>query len=265
MNIVVIVQARSSSTRLPNKVNMQILGKSVLYRQLERMMKSKYNNIVVATTIDNTDDVIELEVKDIEGIKLFRGHPTDLLDRHYQAAKTNKADYVVKIPSDCPLIDPQIIDDVIDYFIENKNNYDFVSNLHPATFPDGNDVEIMPFNILEIAWQEASKDFEREHTTPFIWDNPERFRIGNYSWSSGKDYSMTHRFTIDYLEDYLFINKVYEELYPLNPSFYLDDILNLLVEKPKIYEINSKYCGVNWYRNHITELKTVENSQTKII
>ena len=125
-------------------------------------------------------------------INFFRGHPLDLLDRHYKAALEYKADVVVKIPSDCPLICPDVIDNVLDYYIENKSKFDFVSNLHPATHPDGNDVEVIPVEILKAAWEEAKQDFEREHTTPFIWDHPERFRIGNVEWETGLDFSKSH-------------------------------------------------------------------------
>ena len=196
---------------------------------------------------------------------MFRGSLNDLLDRHYFTAKQFNADVVLKIPSDVPLIDPAIIDRVISFFLGNKNKYDYVSNLHPATYPDGNDVEVMTFSALENAWKNAIRNFEREHTTPYFWENPDKFKIGNVEWESGKDYSMTHRFTIDYKEDYNFIKRVYDELYTTNPHFTLNDILNLLEKKPEIAAINSKYVGVNWYRNHLNELKTVTAEQTKII
>jgi spore coat polysaccharide biosynthesis protein SpsF len=172
---------------------------------------------------------------------------------------------VIKIPSDCPLIDPEIIDKVILYYINNKENFDFVSNLHPPSYPDGNDVEIMSFQTLENAWINAKKDFEREHTTPYIWENPDKFRIANITWETGLDYSMTHRFTIDYKEDYEFIKKVYSELYEDNNRFGLKDILALLENKPEIKKINEIYTGVNWYRDHLDELKTISPEQTKKI
>ena len=121
----------------------------------------------------------------------------------------------------------------------------------------------MSVKTLETAWHEACKDFEREHTTPFIWENPEKFKIGNVLWENGLDYSMSHRFTIDYAEDFAFIKTVYEALYPGNPNFGLDDILNFLHLNPEIAAVNQKYAGVNWYRNHINELKTVTEAQTK--
>lgn len=107
-------------------------------------------------------------------------------------------------------------------------------------------------------------ELEREHTTPYFWENPDRFRIGNVVWETGLDYSMSHRFTIDYEKDYNFIKQVYDELYPINNKFTLDEILDLLERKPEIKNINEEYCGVNWYRNHLSELKTITSNQTKI-
>ncbi|MCS6989276.1 MAG: glycosyltransferase family protein [Chloroherpetonaceae bacterium] len=263
MKIVVVVQARTGSTRLPNKVMMPLAGKPLLLRQLERIQAaSSFDDLVVATTQDKSDDVIR-DLCEQARVKCFSGHPTDLLDRHYQAALRENADVVVKIPSDCPLIDPRVIDKVLNFYKENSDKFDYVSNLHPATYPDGNDVEAMPIDKLELAWREAAKPYEREHTTPFFWEQPERFRIGNVVWETGLNYSMSHRFTIDYKEDYEFIKRVYDELYAENPKFSLTDILSLLERKPEIYQINAKYAGVNWYRHHVGELKTISENETR--
>ena len=169
--IVTVIQARSGSSRLPGKVSKEILGKTLLVRMIERIqVASLTGTIVVATTLDAEDDSIENICKE-NSILCYRGSSLDLLDRHYHVAKLFDADAVVKIPSDCPLIDPQVIDKVLQYYLDH--NFDFVSNLHPATYPDGNDVEVMSFKTLETAWKEAQKDFEREHTTPYIWEHPE--------------------------------------------------------------------------------------------
>jgi spore coat polysaccharide biosynthesis protein SpsF len=265
MNITTIIQARRGSTRLPDKVMLPLAEKPLLVRMVERVLMAKLvGTVVVATTTDAQDDIIEQLCVE-HGFNCFRGHPTDLLDRHYQAALQFGGDTVIKIPSDCPLIDATVIDEVIQYYIDNKDNFDFVSNLHPASYPDGNDVEIMPLSVLEIAREEATLHLEREHTTPFIWERPQRFRIGSVLWESGLDYSMSHRFTIDYKEDYLFIKEVYDNLYLENPNFGLTDILNLLENNPSIYEINSVFAGVNWYRNHLNELNTVDAGKTKVI
>jgi spore coat polysaccharide biosynthesis protein SpsF len=263
--ILVVVQARSNSSRLKDKIFLHLCGKELLMRQIERIEGSCFNpEIVVATTCKKEDDKV-IRLCEKEGKKYFRGSENDLLDRHFQAGVLFGADVVVKIPSDCPLIDTNIIDKVLKHYINNCNKFDYVSNLHPATYPDGNDVEVMSIECLERAWEAAEEEFQREHTTPFIWDNPEMFRIGNVKWESGEDLSMTHRFTIDYNEDYKFIKAVYEALYPVNPRFSLEDILRLLKNKPGLLEINKIYNGVNWYRKHLQSLKTVTGEQTRII
>ena len=264
-NIVIIVQARMSSTRFPNKIMKTVLDEPVLFRQLERIAAIQHSvQLVVATSQQPEDDMILKACQERE-YACMRGNLNDLLDRHYQIAKYLKADTVIKIPSDCPLIDTDVIDQTISFYLENINKYDFVSNLHPATFPDGNDVEIMTFDCMERTWHEATTQLEREHTTPYIWENSDKFRCANVPWETGLDYSMSHRFTLDYKEDLDFIRAVYEKLYPRNPNFSLSDILELLDEHPEIYEINAQYAGVNWYRNHLDELKTVGASNTKII
>ena len=258
------MQARMGSTRLPNKVMMPLVGKPLLLRLYERVSASKPSTInIVATSSEKKDDVIEKLCID-NNIICFRGSETDLLDRHYKAALEHSPDAVVKIPSDCPLIDPNIIDKVLKYYIDNQNKFDFVSNLHPPSYPDGNDVEVMSMTALKDAWQHATRRLDREHTTPYFWENPDKFKIGNVVWDSGKDYSMSHRFTIDYPEDYSFIEKVFNELYDEKRIFTLEDILELLERKPELKEINSKYAGVNWYRNHLDELKTITKKDTNV-
>ncbi len=259
--IVTVIQARTGSTRLPGKVLMPLSGKPLLIRMAERVLNARLaGTVIIATSTDIGDDPIE-ELCAKEGLNCFRGHPTDLLDRHYNAAISFNADAVAKIPSDCPLIDPAVIDRVYGSFIEG--DFDYVSNLHPATYPDGNDVEIFKFSLLETAFKEANKNFEREHTTPFMWENPDRFIIVNIEWETGLDYSASHRFTIDYKEDYDFISAVYNELYPSNPLFGLKDILRILEEKPYIKNINSAHSGKYWYDNHLNELKNINEYKNK--
>ncbi|MBK7867041.1 MAG: glycosyltransferase family protein [Ignavibacteriales bacterium] len=254
-----------SSSRLPFKVMVSLAGKPLLQRMIERVNASILKGtVIVATSTEQSDDPIESFCKK-EGIRCFRGSLNDLLERHLQAAEEVKAEYVLKIPSDVPLIDADVINRVVNYFFKNVDKFDYVSNLHPATYPDGNDVEIMTMEVLRKAHAMATKPMEREHTTPWIWENPEINRIGNVVWETGLDYSMTHRWTIDYEEDYLFIKKIYDELYSANKHFSIYDILSLLERNPEIAAINNKYAGVNWYRNHLKELKTVTVDQTKVI
>ncbi|MBN2571907.1 MAG: glycosyltransferase family protein [Ignavibacteriales bacterium] len=265
MKVIVIIQARTSSTRLPNKVMMPILDKPILLWMIERISEAKLvGEIVVATSKDYSDDVIE-ELCKKEKIKIFRGNLYDLLDRHYQASKYYNADLVVKIPSDCPLIDPKIIDKVIGYYLDNSNQFDYVSNLHPATYPDGNDVEIMSMNALELAWDKAEKKYQREHTTPYIWENTDKFSIGNVTTEDNIDYSMNYRYTIDYFEDYLLIKKIYEGLYPQNSNFTYKDIIKFLDENKNIKVLNRKYLGRYWYENYINEIKNIDHYKNNLL
>ena len=259
-----LIQARRGSSRLPDKVSLDLVGQPLLVRQVERVQRARLaGRVAVITTTEPGDDALATLCQQ-HGIEVFRGDALDLLDRHYQAARHfGETEAVVKIPSDCPLIDPAIIDKVLGFYDATRGQYDFVSNLHPATYPDGNDVEVMTLGALETAWREASRPLEREHTTPYFWENPNRFRLANVTWETGLDYSMSHRFTIDYPADYEFIKAVYEALYPANPAFGLADILALLKQRPDLYGLNANLAGVNWYRNHLNELKTVDAGNTK--
>jgi spore coat polysaccharide biosynthesis protein SpsF len=263
MKPLVVVQARTGSSRLPGKVLMPLAGAPMLARQLERISATPVAiDIVVATTTDASDEPIVALCRDL-GVRCYRGHPTDLLDRHYRAALEVGAEVVVKIPSDCPLVDPGVIERVLRFF--DPALHDYVSNLHPASYPDGNDVEIMTLEALAQAHREASLPLEREHTTPFLWERPERFRVGNVLWATGFDYSMSHRWTVDYREDYDFVARIYDALWsPARPIFSLVDILDLCESRPDIAAINAAYAGVNWYRHHLNELTTVDASATRL-
>src|SRR5262249_43404691 len=239
-----------------------LAGKPLLTRMLERLLAARApSRVVVATTREVADDVVA-HLAARAGVPCVRGHPTDLLDRHLQAARAfDDCEAVVKIPSDCPLIDPETVDRVIDAFRADPD-VDYVSNLHPATWPDGFDVEVMPRAILEIAHREATLPHEREHTTPFIWDHPERFRLRNVAWD--RDLQMSHRLTIDYPEDHLVISAVFDALHREGaPPFGLQAILDFLDARPDVLALNQKYAGVNWYRHHLKHLKTVDASCTR--
>ena len=216
----------------------------------------------MATTEETCDDVLANTCADA-GYNVFRGHSTDLLDRHYRAALAYQADVVVKIPSDCPLIDPSVIDAVIGAYIDNVDSVDYVSNLHPGTWPDGNDVEVMSMKVLERAWHAAEQPHEREHTTPWMWDNNPEVRVSNVSWSNGLDLSMSHRWTIDYPEDYVLMKAIYENLYHIHPRFSTAKILSFLIDHPEVAGANAHLAGVNWYRNHIDQLKTIDERHTR--
>ncbi len=266
-NKLIVIQARVGSSRLPGKVLLDLAGAPLLLRMVERVARIRTAaDIVVATTTDGEDDAVA-ELCTRAGIDVFRGHPTDLLDRHYEVATVWGSEVIAKVPSDCPLIDPALIDQVFARFA--VGDCDYASNLHPASFPDGHDTEVFSRELLETAWREAVLPMEREHTTPFMWERPERFRLANVVWepqadgTPGRDYSLSHRWTIDYPEDYVFIRSVYEELFPQTEAFGLYDVLALLERKPEIHEINARFAGMNWYRHHLDQLKTISREQTR--
>ncbi len=264
MNIVTVIQARTTSTRLNRKILLPLGDSNILIKMIERVLTANtVNKLVVATTTDPKDDEIEIHCKEIE-IDCFRGHPTNCLDRHYQVGKKYNADAIVKIPSDCPLIDPLIIDRVIGNFLENPTKWDYYSNLHPATYPDGNDVEVMTMTALEKAWKNADKDYEKEHTTPYIWERPNEFRIGNVKIEDGIDYSTILRWTLDYIEDYWLITTIFNNLYKDKPYFGVYDIINLLEKNPAFRDINEKHLGKYWYQNNLDQLTNIDEYKAKL-
>jgi spore coat polysaccharide biosynthesis protein SpsF len=244
--LVVVIQARMGSSRLPGKVLLPLANKPLLERMIERVRAAQTPfELCVATTFLAEDDPIVALCRRVDAA-YFRGHPHDLLDRHWAAGRAHRAGAVVKIPSDCPLIDPAAVDRVLGTYLATEGRYDLVTNLNPPTWPDGNDVEVVPLATLETAFVEAAKPHEREHTTPFIWERPERFSIRNVTWETGRDYSSTHRFTIDYPEDYAFIAAVYEALGGGDEIFGLAAILELLERQPKLRALNARFLGTSW-------------------
>lgn len=246
--VIVVCQARMGSSRLPGKIMLPLAGAPLLVRFMERVQRAFTPSlVVVATTTLPEDDPIE-DVCLQHGYEVFRGHPTDLLDRHLACAEHYKAEVVVKIPSDCPLIDPAVIDRVISTYLDNCTDHDFVSNLLPPTFPDGNDVEVMSIEVLRAAAAAAHLPHQREHTTPWIWENEGLVRRLNVEIEGGLDLSRSHRWTIDYPEDYMLLKAIYDRLYPVDPHFNIADVLQLIDEHPEISALNQRFVGSTWYR-----------------
>lgn len=233
MKIVAIVQARMGSTRLPGKVMLDLLGEPVLVRDVNRLRRSKMlDEIVIATTNLPADDQIVSLCKE-RGWKYSRGDENDVLDRYYQAARSCNADTIVRVTSDCPMIDPEVVDRVIRVFLDLPG-IDYVSNtLPPRTFPRGLDTEVMTFEALERAWTEDEDPKLREHVTPYIYRNPEKFQTR--SVLNERDLS-SHRWTLDTPEDLAFIRVVYEHFE--NDDFTWVDVLEYLDEHPEIVGIN---------------------------
>lgn len=241
MTTALILQARMLSTRLPKKVLLPVLGRPVLELLIERVRRSRdCGEVLLATSTLPADDVLS-EFCSQRGIPCFRGNESDVLDRYYQAAKTFGISTIVRVTADCPLIDPQVMDQV--FALWHANKADFASNIEPPTFPDGLDVYVFSFAALEKAWREAKDPFEREHVTPFFWRNKQIFKTANLK--NEVDLSRTERWTLDYPEDYEFIRRVYEELYPVNPNFTTSDILELERRRPEIKTIVEKLLSKN--------------------
>lgn len=235
MKTVVIIQARMGSTRLPGKVMKELCGQTVLKHVVERVKQcSEMNEIIIATTTHSGDDRIEKEAQNI-GVKCFRGSESDVLSRYYYAAKESNADIVVRITSDCPLIDPKVMDNVIRFYKEHDYPYVSNSNSNPSnlTFPRGLDTEVFGFEDLEEAFVNAKEPYQREHVTPYLYEEGREL----YIYKNDNNYS-EYRWTLDTEEDYAFIQKVYENLYKGKHNFYLNDIITLMEKKPELYEIN---------------------------
>ena len=231
--ITAIIQARMSSTRLPGKVLKKIKGKTLLEILIERLRQAKkIDKIVIATSTNKENSAIVDLAKDIK-CSYFTGSENDVLDRVYQAAKNFKAQIVIRVTADCPFHDPKLIDEMVDFYLENKDKYDYVSNVDPPSFPDGLDLWILPIKTLDRAWKEAKLTSEREHVCPYIWKNPRLFRIGHFK--SKIDYSHL-RWTVDDIGDFNFIKSVYEKLYKKEKIFHMQDILNLLKKHPELHK-----------------------------
>ncbi|MBI5141425.1 MAG: glycosyltransferase family protein [Nitrospirae bacterium] len=234
--ILAILQARVSSTRLPGKVLKNIINQPMLLRQIERIRRAGLiDKLIVATSIDQTDNPVEILCKDND-IAYYRGSLDDVLDRFYQAAKPFKADHIVRLTGDCPLTDPALIDDLISYHLHS--GYDYISNTLEPTFPDGLDVEVFRCNCLEQAWKEAVLPSQREHVTPFIYQQSDRFKIGNFK--NTVDLSRL-RWTVDEPADFELISIIYNKLYSANPEFTTNDILALLDSYPVLKTMNTHY------------------------
>jgi spore coat polysaccharide biosynthesis protein SpsF len=231
--ILAILQARTSSSRLPGKVMVPMAGAPMLARQIQRLQRSRRIDRLMLATSDRADDDAVAALALSEGIDCYRGSLDDVLDRYYRAGAQLNPSHVVRVTGDCPLADWEVIDQVIAFTLEG--GYDYASNTIEPSWPDGLDVEVMKFAALESAWREADALVEREHVTPFIIRRPERFRLG----SMRAEPDLSHlRWTVDEPSDYAFVGHIYDALYPDNPAFTTRDILRLLGERPELSAIN---------------------------
>ena len=220
------------STRLPGKVLKDLGGKTVLSRVVSRVRRSQFiDEVDVATSTESADTAIVEECHRL-GAAVFRGNEADVLDRYYRAAQAAKAEAIVRITSDCPLIDPVVSDQTVRAFLDEQPDY--ASNVQVRTYPLGLDTEVMTFEALETAWREASESFQRVHVTPYLYQHPERFRL--LSVIGQADYSQ-NRWTLDTPEDLEFLQAVYAGL-GNQDDFSWRDVLHLMKQEPKLAEIN---------------------------
>ncbi|OAM92855.1 spore coat polysaccharide biosynthesis protein SpsF [Pelosinus fermentans] len=232
MKTVIIVQARMTSTRLPGKVLKTVLDKPLLEYQIERLRRIKLaDEIVIAITTNDTDQPI-VDFCNRLDLPFFRGSEEDVLSRYYGAAVEHSADVVVRVTSDCPVIDPVLSDGVIDFFFKPQNDYDY---LRLFQYPRGLDTEVFTFKALEESYFEAKKQPEREHVTPFLYRHPERYKVKYMT--PLEDYSH-HRWTVDTPEDFELIKRIIEELYPVKKMFDFVDIIKVIQRNPEWYYIN---------------------------
>ncbi|SFC24053.1 cytidylyltransferase domain-containing protein [Pseudoalteromonas denitrificans] len=221
--ILAIIQARMSSSRLPGKVLKPILGKPVLALQIERTLRSKkIDKLIIATSQEHSDTPIEVLCHKI-GIECYRGDLNDVLKRFNDAAEHYKATHIVRLTGDCPLVDPELIDQVITHHI--NGNYEYTSNIYPRSFPDGLDIEVLSKETLTRINQTATSDEDREHVTYFIDKNTTQFFMGNIAQQD--DHSLM-RWTLDTQDDFDFISQVYAALYHKKPNFTTLNILDYL-------------------------------------
>lgn len=232
-----IIQARMTSSRLPGKVLMRIEGKPMLWHVINRLKFSeKIKEIILAIPDNRENDILERFANNFK-IKYFRGSEYDVLSRYYETAKRFKCSIVARITSDCPLIDPRVVDQVASKYLEL--NTDYTSNSLKKSFPRGLDVEVFNFDVLERANQEAKRDYQREHVTPYIYENPKIFKLQNIQ-AEGELKRPELRLTVDAKEDLELVKEIYKHLYKENKIFYAKDIINLLDKYPEFKKINAK-------------------------
>lgn len=251
-----MIQARCGSTRLPNKVLMDLCGKPALQRMIERVQRSRMlDEVMVVTSIEKNNLPILKLCSDLN-VRVGIGSEDDVLDRFYQSAKLLKPKYVIRLTADCPCFDAELLDQAL---TEMKPETDYMG-MTSESFADGLDLEIMKFDALEKSWKEANHSFEREHITQYILRRPERFKLQNFESPIG--YFGNYRWTVDEPEDFEVVKRIYEyfEMEMKNVSFGYKDILDYLKYHPEIMELNAKFMRNEGLAKSIKEDKIVDIS-----
>ncbi|WP_028584662.1 aminotransferase class III-fold pyridoxal phosphate-dependent enzyme [Desulfogranum mediterraneum] len=253
-----LVQARMGATRLPGKVLMELGKEPVLQHVVKRVSRSKLvDEVLVATTIE-PGDLPVVGWCAAQSVRVYCGSEEDVLDRFYHTARLAGLDVIVRITADCPFIDPEVIDLVITRFIEG--DFDYVNNCGNESWPDGLDVEVFSFKSLEKAWKSADLLSEREHVTPFIYNNPSLFKLDVVDHEPSLK---GMRWTLDQEEDFTFISLVYNELMKSgDDSFGMKEVLQLLAEQPQLQEINGSIVRNEGYLKSLQKDTMGEKKQT---
>lgn len=236
--VVAIIQARMGSTRLPGKVLADIAGQPMLTRVVERARRaSTVDSIAVATTVEPGDLAVARLCLE-RGYPCMRGHPTDVLDRFYQAARQFEAEVVVRLTGDCPLIDPEVVDTTVRAFLESDPPLDMAANrlAEGRTYPIGQDTEVCSFQALETAWKEAEDPYQREHVMPFLYEHRDRFRV--LLVKHEKDYGHL-RWTVDTAEDLELVRRIYGHFGGRDDFSWLE-VLALFESDPSLAAINAQ-------------------------
>lgn len=250
MRTVAIIQARMGATRLPGKVAKRIVGIPMLEHMLRREKMSRtLDELVVATTNKSEDDAVEAMAK-ICGVSVYRGSEHDVLDRYYQAAKEAKADIVVRVTGDCPLHYSDLIDETVEHFLAAKVDY----GRSPSNYPEGLDTEVFTFAALERAWREAKLPSEREHVTPYLYTHPELF-VCDSEWTPARGEFQGMHWSVDTPQDFAFVTRIFEALYPHNQKFKKEEVLVLLQEHPEWLDLNKGQTGYEGYAKSLEEDK----------
>ena len=220
--------------------------------QIERLKQAKLVDKVVIATTDKKEDDVVVEIAKNCGVGYFRGSEKDVLDRFFRAAKEAGANIVIRLTGDCPLSDPTVIDEVVNYFLENKAD----ASGKPLNYPEGLDTEVLSFSALERAWKEAKKPSEREHVTPYIINHPEIFKIKNIEkgklYNGAKNVSNYH-WSVDQDADFRLVTAIFEELYPTKKLFLMNDVLELIEKKPELLDLNKGFTGYEGYKKSLKE------------
>lgn len=242
----VVIQARMGSTRLPGKV-MKLLGdRPVLWHVVERVKQSKLIDMIIVATTNSDEDNTIVEFCKKNSINYYRGSEKDVLDRYYKTAKYYKLDAIIRVTSDCPIIDSIVIDKLVKTYLDNKEQLDYVSNSMIRTYPRGLECSIFSMEALKESWENATKEYHKEHVVMYIREHKEKFKIMNIC--NDKMLS-NYRWTLDTKEDYIFLKCIYNNLYKSGSIFTTNDVLELLKEQPELININAhveqKKVGAN--------------------